>query len=534
MCFNQKRKQMKTSNHPVNKVIMWNKVKEMYEVQHLSKSKISEKLEINWRTVDKYLAFTEDEMLTQLTQEKNYRKLLDPYYGFIHELLNLEGSISAASIEDKLLERYSDFPVVSSKTVYNYVMYVRLRENIPKHKKVRLYEEQEEVPYGSWSQVDFGEHWMRKESGGRIKVHIFAMVLSRSRYKYLCFQTKHFDTSATNGAHIKAFEYFEGITEQLLYDQDKVLINSENLGDVMLTADFNEFKKAYKFKAVFCRKSDPETKGKIENVIGYIKYNFLAGRLFKSIDQLNQEGLEWLDRRANGKVHNKTRLIPKEEWEKEKQYLNPLPQVTKPAAKENDYAVKSTHVVMYKSNSYSVPFGTYQGQGTKVYLRNENDKILLYDMNHNLIAEHVESHDKGKQVFNTDHRRDKSQKLQLMQTDVLSLLPESANLEEFIQKIKQDKPRHLRDHLQKIRDGIEMYDGEIVEWALNYCIEGNLLNAERFLEALKFKQKQGEKEKLVRETKTRLNLISSVQVNQSLFTPSRSSIEQYEQILALK
>lgn len=77
MCFNQKRKQMKTSNHPVNKVIMWHKVKEMYEVQQLSKSKISEKLEINWRTVDKYLALTEDEMLSQVSQEKNYRKLLE-------------------------------------------------------------------------------------------------------------------------------------------------------------------------------------------------------------------------------------------------------------------------------------------------------------------------------------------------------------------------------------------------------------------------------------------------------------------------
>lgn len=510
---------------------MWHKVKEMYEVQHLSKSKISERLEINWRTVDKYLSMNEEEMLILTNQEKNYRKLLDPYYGFIHGLLNLEGSLSAASIEDKLLERHPDFPVVSSKTVYNYVMYVRSKENIPKHRKIRLYEEQEEVPYGSWSQVDFGEHWMKKEGGGRIKVHVFSMVLSRSRYKYVCFQTKHFDTSATNEAHIKAFDYFEGITEKILYDQDKVLIKSENLGDVLLTADFNEFKKAYKFKAVFCRKSDPETKGKIENVIGFIKHNFLAGRLFKSIDQLNQEGLEWLDRTANGKVHNKTRLVPKEEWGKEQQYLNPLPQIIKSAVKENGYAVKSTHVVMYKSNSYSVPFGTYQGQGTKVYLRAENDKILLYDMNHNLIAEHIESHDKGKQVFNTDHRRDKSQKLRLMQEDVLSLFPKSASLKEFILKIKRDKPRHLRDHLQKIREGIEMYEEQIVEWALNYCLEGGLLNADRFLEALSYKHKQSQKERIVTEPK--INLVSSVQVNQSLFTPSTSSIEQYERIVAL-
>lgn len=522
---------MKTRNHPVNKVIMWHKIKEMYEQQHLSKNKISEMLGINWRTVDKYLALAEDEMLTQLSRERNYRKLLDPYYGFIHDLLKLEGSLSAASIEDKLLERYPDFPFVSSKTVYNYVMYVRLKENIPKHNKVRLYEEQEEVPYGSWSQVDFGEQWMQKEGGGRIKVYIFAMVLSRSRYKYLCFQTKHFDTSSTNASQIKAFEYFGGITEKILYDQDKVLIKSENLGDVLLTEGLYAFKKAYKFKAVFCRKSDPETKGKIENVIGFIKHNFLAGRLFKSIDQLNQEGLEWLARRANGKAHNKTRLIPKEEWEKEKHYLNPLPQVVEPSVKEKEYAVKSTHVVMYKSNSYSVPFGTYQGRGTKVYLRAENDKILLYDMNHKLLAEHAESHDKGKQVFNTNHRRDKSQKLRIMQEDVLSLLPESVRLQEFVLKIKQDKPRHLRDHLQKIREGIEMHDGEIVEWALNYCLEGRLLNADRFLEALNYKHKQSQNDRIAKESKIRL--ISSVQADQSLLTPSTSSIEQYERIVAL-
>ena len=48
-----------------------------------------------------------------------------------------------------------------------------------------------------------------------------------------------------------------------------------------------------------CRGNDPQSKGKIESVIKYIKGNFLACRIYRGISVLNSDGLAWLERTAN-------------------------------------------------------------------------------------------------------------------------------------------------------------------------------------------------------------------------------------------
>lgn len=66
----------------------------------------------------------------------------------------------------------------------------------------------------------------------------FAIVLARSRYKFTCFSRRPFDTELAIYAHERAFEYFGGKPEKILYDQDRVLISRENLGDLVLTRKF--------------------------------------------------------------------------------------------------------------------------------------------------------------------------------------------------------------------------------------------------------------------------------------------------------
>ena len=79
-----------------------------------------------------------------------------------------------------------------------------------------------ELPFGQYGQVDFGEYWMEREDGGRLKVYFFVMILSRSRYKYVCFSSRPFNTASTVYAHELAFSYYGGRPGKLLYDQDKV------------------------------------------------------------------------------------------------------------------------------------------------------------------------------------------------------------------------------------------------------------------------------------------------------------------------
>ncbi|WP_244275443.1 hypothetical protein [Oceanobacillus kimchii] len=64
----------------------------------------------------------------------------------------------------------------------------------------------------------------------------------------------------------KAFCYFGGMTEEIVYGQDRLLAVSENTGDLK---SFTKYHKTRKFKIYLCRKSDPESKGRIEQV--YLK-----------------------------------------------------------------------------------------------------------------------------------------------------------------------------------------------------------------------------------------------------------------------
>src|SRR4030042_1446830 len=61
-----------------------------------------------------------------------------------------------------------------------------------------------------------------------------------------------------------------------------------------------------------CRKADPETKGRVENLVGYNKDNFLSTRDFIKVDEANKSVGKWLKRRANGKISQATKKIPAE------------------------------------------------------------------------------------------------------------------------------------------------------------------------------------------------------------------------------
>src|SRR5699024_1193363 len=100
---------------------------------------------------------------------------------------------------------------------------------------------------------------------------------------------------------------YGGIPNELVYDQDSLIVVSENGGDLILTEEFQKFKDLRNLTLRVCRKADPESKGRIENVVGYIKHNFAKHRLFHNIDSWNEQGWKWLNRTGNYKHHNTTK-----------------------------------------------------------------------------------------------------------------------------------------------------------------------------------------------------------------------------------
>lgn len=153
--------------------------------------------------------------------------------------------LSAPQVLDRLKETYPDLPEVADKTVYNFVMELREELSIPQEKdETRQMRKLPDSDYGKEAQVEWGEKNMMTDSGHWKKVYFFAMVMCRSRQKFVYFQDIPFMAEATAYAHHLAFVYFGGMPENVIYNQDAALIVCENLGDYRMTAEMESFRKS--------------------------------------------------------------------------------------------------------------------------------------------------------------------------------------------------------------------------------------------------------------------------------------------------
>jgi transposase len=523
---------MKTKNNNLKKVIMWYKVNEL-KGNGLNKSQISYELGIDRSTVRKYLSMSKEEFHEWLENTRELPKKLREYYDCVKKLLENHNYFSASQVEDRLKEEYADLPVVHSKTVYNFVQSIRLAHGIKKHKDhpPREYEKLPELAYGQQAQADFGQYWMQTENGGRKKVYFFVMVLSRSRQKYTYFQVAPFTTESTILAHGKAFEYFGGQTREVVYDQDRVLIVEENLGYIMATREFGLYIQEMDFTPVFCHKSDPESKGKVENVVGFIKKNFLRGRIFKGEDNLNESALGWLKRTGNGKEHAGIKKIPSHEWEIERGHLLPLKPKTYKIEQEDKkkYKVRKDNTISYKSNFYSLPLGTYQGSESWVLLEEENEEIKIYSLQQSLLTTHTLCHQRGVTIHNTDHRRDKSQSISILKASILEKLPNDKKVILYIDQVHKAKPRYIRDSLLVIEKHLPELGQEYILRAIGFCLENNIYNSNRLIEIARHYKKEQDGQSTIKieipEIKTNCNY-ELLEI-----TPQTSKINVYQNLM---
>lgn len=448
--------------------------------QGFSISYISKHCELDWRSVKKYLAMSEAQYEVFLQTHLERRRELEPYEAFIRSKLSSYPDTSAAQMHDWLKEHHAHFPQVNPKTVFNFVSWVRRKYHLPKAQASRQYQMVEESPYGAQAQADFGEYNMRTTQNGSIKVYFFVLCLSRSRYKYVYFSTSRFNAHSAIEAHQLTFAYLQGIPDTLVYDQDRVFLVSENKGDLVLTEPFRAYSKEVGFKLHFCRKADPESKGKVENVVKYVKQNFLYNRCFSDLESLNEQAIEWLKRTANQMPHSATGLQPQAEWEIEKEYLQPYFAIEIKTEQRPFYTVRKDNSISFQGNFYSLPLGTYKGKGSQVQLELREGKLLLYEEQGTLLCSHTQCTSKGQKIINTDHKREKSAAIPELIHQACSFLEDPELGRSFLETIRKDKPRYIRDQVQVLKECIGQYTPQIITEALRYCTTHRLKSAMDF------------------------------------------------------
>jgi hypothetical protein len=512
------------------KIMMYYQIQEKRRDDQ-SITKIGEVLGLNRRTVTKYLAMNEQEFEQFVIKRSEREKVLFPYEAFVKGRLELYQDTSCAQMLDWLKEHHVSFPKISPKTVFNFVNWIRGKYNLPKIKLHRQCHPVEELPYGKQAQVDFGEYTLRTSLGTRVKVFFFTLVLSRSRHKYVWFSDHKFTSELAIQGHEQAFEYIQGVPDEVVYDQDKVFLVDENSGELILTEKFRAYTREIGFDLHFCRKADPQSKGKIENVVKYVKQNFLYNRTFYNIDTLNEQGLGWLGRTANALPHSFTKKEPAAELIIEQPFLKPyVPHI--PKAITLTYTVRKDNTISYKSNLYSLPLGTYRGKSSQVTVQVDQGELIIFCQDQIELCRHKITTGQGIKIINTNHKRDKSSVIDEMIEQLSVLFENPTKAKQWMASIRIEKPRYTRDQLMVIKQVIDTTDRAIVGKALDYCMENKIASGIDF-KAIVMQYKHTKQSQ--QETKIiPLNPLGGFIPTATMAPPAKSQIEDYQLIFANK
>jgi hypothetical protein len=239
---------------------------------------------------------------------------------------------------------------------------------------------------------------------------------------------------------------------------------------------FTSYSRYAGFSVHLCRGNDPESKGKIEAVIKYVKNNFLSCREYPGISKLNGDGLSWLERTANEKKHETTKMVPNRVFVEESKLLKPVPTLSEPA-------------VHFRQNRYAVPKGTYS-PGRKARIDADDDKgtVLFFDSEGGeLLASHMLHYGVGKLVgLPKNAERFKETKYEALKATVLQCFEGAPEADAYIERIIEKYPRYVRDQLSIIRKTQGDYTKLELEHALAYCTGRDLYSANDLRDTLEY------------------------------------------------
>lgn len=215
---------------------------------------------------------------------------------------------------------------------------------------------------GEQAQVDFGV-FVYEQDCKRQRYYAFVLVLSYSRMMYVEF-VEHQDLSTLIRCHIHAFETL-GIPLVILYDNMRTVVTGrDDTGRAQIHPRFADFALALGFAPRVCQPYRPQTKGRVERSISYLRQSFWPGRTFSNLNDMNQQATTWCKDVANQRVHGTTGQRPCDLWEKEPLIMVWDPMLVARFVVE-DRKVGRDGFVQFAGSRYGVPW-QYAGQTVQV------------------------------------------------------------------------------------------------------------------------------------------------------------------------
>ena len=223
-------------------------------------------------------------------------------------------------------------------------------------------------------------------------LHLFCAVLAWSRWRFVAFSANE-KASTTLGFLAQALHEVGGVPGKLLTDRMACLKGGVVANVVVPTPDYVRLAAHYGFTPDFCHAQDPQSKGIVENLVGYAQRDLVVPLLTEadgrpvSIDTANAAAKIWCQE-VNGRIHSEISAVPAERLLIEQKVLRPLPSLRldigpAPVLRKVD----RLSCVRFASARYSVPTRTI---GQSVTLVQAGGQLLICDpTSGEVLAEHT-------------------------------------------------------------------------------------------------------------------------------------------------
>jgi len=345
--------------------------------------KIARKLRISRPTVRRYIENPEP-----LKRKKSRASKLDPYRSRIKQLLEQDPEVKAPVVLQRIEKEGFDGKITILR---DYLRGLRGQQKfaIP---FIRF-----ESPPGKQMQIDWGHFGSLAYGDTMRRLYALAVIESYSRAAYVEF-THSQKQQSLHQALLNAFIYLGGSPEELVVD-NMVTAVIERQGSLIRFNDaFLDFLRVFHITPIACNVASPHEKGKIENMIKYLRQNFWPLRTVSDLSDANHHVRRWLDTVANVRIHQTTKKRPFDRLAEVQ--LNPLPELLPDCRETETLKVYNDFAVRFDANVYTAPPWTI---GKKVTLKADPITVTLY-YQEKKIAVHDRCYRRGERIETASHK----------------------------------------------------------------------------------------------------------------------------------
>ena len=217
---------------------------------------------------------------------------------------------------------------------------------------------------------------------------VFCAVLAWSRFRFVYF-ADNLRAETTMAALAQCMETIGGVPRTLLTDRMGCLKGGTVAGLVIPTPDYVRFVTHYGTRPDFCQGADPESKGIVENLVGYVKSDLMIpeGLSVTDLAHANEKAAAWCTE-VNAQVHTEIAAVPADRLVTERGLLGDLPSLRARIGEVALRKVDRLSCVRFGSARYSVPMSHIGRQVELVVANGTVTVVFLGEIiaRHDLVA----------------------------------------------------------------------------------------------------------------------------------------------------